>query len=120
MSKRFQTFDEFWLFYLREHSRPACRALHYVGTACSFGAIAAAVFVSPWWLLAAPVLGYGSAWIGHFVIERNKPATFGNPLWSLISDYKMFALAIAGRLGPELERATHSSAVPVGQVAQPT
>ncbi len=117
-TERITTFSEFWLYYLREHSRPACRALHYAGTACSFGAIAAAIFVSPWWLLAVPVVGYGPAWIGHFVIEKNKPATFGYPLWSLISDYRMIGLAAIGRLGPELQRASHSSAAPARELSR--
>jgi hypothetical protein len=114
MAQRIQTFDEFWLYYLREHSRPASRALHYLGTACAMAALLAGIFVSPWWLLAVLVVGYGPAWIGHFVIEKNKPATFKYPLWSLVSDYKMFGLAITGRLTPELQRA-HASA-PVGAV----
>ncbi len=120
MSGRIQKYDEFWLYYLREHSRPASRALHYLGTVCSMGAVVAAVLVSPWWLLAAPVLGYGPAWIGHFVIEKNRPATFRYPLWSLISDYKMFGLAIIGKLGPELARATHAAAVSAPQLSRAT
>jgi hypothetical protein len=120
MTQRIQTFDEFWLYYLREHSRPACRAMHYLGTTCAMAAVVAGVFVSPWWLLAVLVVGYGPAWIGHFVIEKNKPATFGYPLWSLFSDYKMFGLAIAGRLGPELERAMHQPPVPAAQLPQAT
>ena len=120
MNQRIQKYDEFWLYYLREHSRPASRALHYLGTVCSLGAVAAGVFVSPWCLLAAPVVGYGPAWIGHFVIEKNKPATFGYPLWSLVSDYKMFGLAIIGRLEPELQRASHEASVSAAQVSQAT
>jgi hypothetical protein len=120
MTQRIQKYDEFWLYYLREHSRPASRGLHYLGTVCSLGAIAAGACISPWWLLAAPVVGYGPAWIGHFVIEKNKPATFGYPFWSLISDYKMFGLALVGRLGPELERAMHAAPVPAAQLSQAT
>jgi hypothetical protein len=118
MTQRIQTYDEFWLYYLREHSRPASRALHYAGTVCAMGAIALGVFVSPWWLCGALVVGYGPAWIGHFVIEKNKPATFGYPLWSLISDYKMFGLAIVGRLTRELERATHAAPAPTAQLSR--
>jgi hypothetical protein len=120
MTQRIQTYDEFWLYYLREHSRPASRAMHYLGSTCAIAAIAAGVFLTPWWLLAVPVVGYGPAWFGHFVIEKNKPATFGYPFWSLISDYKMFGLAIAGRLGPELERATQQATVPATQLTQAT
>jgi hypothetical protein len=117
-TERITTFSEFWRYYLREHSRPACRALHYAGTVCSFGAIAAAIFISPWWLFAVPVVGYGPAWIGHFVIEKNKPATFGYPLWSLISDYRMVGLAAIGRLRPELDRASLSSAAPAPELSR--
>jgi hypothetical protein len=120
MAQRIQKYDEFWLYYLREHSKPASRALHYVGTVCSMGAIVAVVLVSPWWLLAAPVLGYGPAWIGHFGIEKNKPATFGYPFWSLISDYRMFGLAVVGRLAPELERARNPAPVAAAELSQAT
>lgn len=105
MSQRIETYDEFWLYYLREHSLFSCRVLHYVGTVASLVMLGVALYFTPWLLLAVPVFGYGPAWIGHFFIEKNKPATFGYPLWSLISDYRMFALATTGRLGPELERA---------------
>lgn len=64
----------------------------------------------PLWLLAAPLAGYGFAWFGHYVIEKNKPATFGHPLWSLISDYRMLWLWLTGSLGPQLSRANVSRA----------
>ena len=105
MTERIQSFDEFWLYYLREHSLAACRGLHYVGTVASWVMLGVGIVVSPWWLLAIPVAGYGPAWTGHFLIEKNKPATFGYPLWSLAADYRMFALGMTGRLGPELTRA---------------
>jgi len=117
VTQSLQTYAEFWPYYLRAHSQPGSRALHYVGTICSFAAVVAAIVVSPWWLLAAPLVGYGPAWIGHFVIEKNRPATFGHPFWSLISDYRMFALALIGRLGAELERAQH--ALPPAESAVP-
>ncbi len=105
MADRIATFSEFWLYYLREHSKVACRVTHYVGTAASLAVFALAIFVSPWFLPLALVAGYGPAWFGHFVIEKNRPATFDYPRWSLIADYKMFGLALIGRLRPELERA---------------
>lgn len=111
MSERIQTFDEFWLYYLREHSLPSCRALHYFGTVASMIVLAAGIVYNPWLLLLVPVVGYGPAWIGHFVIEKNQPATFTYPLWSLIADYRMFALAATGRLQPELARALGTAAV---------
>ncbi len=103
MPAQFRTYAEFWPFYLREHARPATRAIHYVGTLASTVAlIAAAATAHWWWLLAVPALGYGPAWIGHFFIEKNKPATFQAPFWSLISDYRMCGLFLTARLGEEL------------------
>lgn len=103
--ERISTYAEFFPFYLREHSEPTCRRLHYFGTGLTLLAYAAAILVNPWWLLAAPIAGYGFAWFAHFKFERNKPATFKYPLWSLISDYRMFFLWLGGKLGPELEAA---------------
>jgi len=57
-----------------------------------------------WWLALVPLFGYGPAWFGHFVIEKNKPATFQAPFWSLISDYRMFGLFVTGRIGDELRK----------------
>ena len=101
-----KSFDSFWLFYLREHSRPRTRALHYFGTALVLLAAAGAVVTSNWWLLVLmPVAGYGFAWTAHMKVEQNRPATFTHPLWSLVSDFRMFFLWLTGRLGPELRRA---------------
>ncbi len=102
---RYQSFEEFWPYYVGEHKDPRCRALHYVGTTLALGTVAAAALtVNPGWLLLTPVVGYAPAWIGHFVIEKNRPATFKYPVWSLRGDFKMLSLALAGKMGAELER----------------
>jgi hypothetical protein len=94
---------EFWHFYLRQHAKPATRAVHYVGTIASVVALLVAIVTQDWWwLVAMPICGYGLAWIGHIFIEKNRPATFHAPVWSLISDYRMCGLFLTGRLGHEL------------------
>tara|TARA_R100001129_G_scaffold164290_1_gene130362 strand:- start:1896 stop:2240 length:345 start_codon:yes stop_codon:yes gene_type:complete len=105
-SRTYKTFGQFWPFYLREHSQPATRRLHYIGTALVIALAILALATQRWWLLLAlPLAGYFFAWLAHFRVERNRPATFTYPLWSLIADFRMFFLWLFGRLGPELERA---------------
>jgi hypothetical protein len=102
---KFESFEEFWPFYLKEHSDPVNRALHYAGTSMAIGTVVVAgVTLNPWWLLATPVVGYGPAWIGHFFIEKNKPASFKHPVWSFRGDIKMLGLALRGRIREEFER----------------
>ena len=109
---RYQSFEEFWPYYVGEHKDPVNRGLHYVGTTLAIGTVAAAALtVNPAWLLLTPIVGYAPAWIGHFVIEKNRPATFKYPVWSLRGDLKMLSLALAGRMGDELER-LHPAAKP--------
>ena len=104
--REYKTFGEFWPFYLREHSDPATRAWHYVGSTLALVVLVTALVTQNWLLLlAVPVSGYFFAWISHAFVERNKPATFTYPLWSLIADYKMYAMFLMGKLGPELEKA---------------
>jgi hypothetical protein len=101
-----KSFDQFWPFYLREHAKPRTRALHYVGTSLVVAIAVAAIVTGTWWLLVAmPLAGYGFAWVAHFKVERNRPATFTYPGWSLIADFKMWWMWLTGRLGPELAKA---------------
>jgi hypothetical protein len=106
MGERYRSFQEFWPYYLREHSRPATRAIHYAGTSLVVGLAAAALITRIWWLLALmPVAGYGFAWAGHMLSEHNRPATFKYPGWSLAADFRMWWLWLTGRLGPHLAAA---------------
>jgi hypothetical protein len=104
-SSTLSSFDEFWPHYVHAHRNPVNRALHYAGTTAAIGTVAAATFtLNPAWLLLTPVVGYAPAWIGHFVFEKNKPATFDHPLWSLRADFKMLGLAVRRRMADEVER----------------
>lgn len=104
--RKYGSFEEFWPFYLQEHSKPSTRALHYIGTTLVVAIAVMAIVKAAWpWLAALPVAGYFFAWIAHFAVEKNRPATFTYPLWSLIADFKMWLFWLTGRLGPELERA---------------
>ncbi|MCO4763365.1 MAG: DUF962 domain-containing protein [Myxococcales bacterium] len=108
--KEFQTFEEFWPFYLGEHRDPLCRKLHFVGTSLALASLgAAAVTGNPLFALGAPIAGYGFAWYGHFIVERNRPATFTYPLWSLRGDFRMFKLTLQGKLDAEVTRLYGSS-----------
>ena len=103
---RIKTFEQFWLFYVREHSTPGCRLLHFIGSSAGLVCLIATLITGNLWLILLGILiGYAFAWIGHFFIEHNKPATFKYPLWSFISDWKMWGMMITGRMGAEVKRA---------------
>lgn len=106
MVREHSSFADFWPFYLREHSKPRTRALHYAGTTLVIGIVLFALSTGRWsWLVAVPLAGYGFAWLAHFTVEKNRPATFTYPLWSLAADFRMWWLWLTGRLGPELKKA---------------
>jgi hypothetical protein len=109
-TREFRSYAEFFDFYLAQHSEPANRWLHAIGTTLGL-AVAIAAFATrhPWYALLWPVVAYAFAWTGHFVIEKNKPATFGHPWWSLISDFRMLGLMVTGRLGERLRASGHHS-----------
>ncbi|MBA3805898.1 MAG: DUF962 domain-containing protein [Acidobacteria bacterium] len=101
-----KSFAEFWPHYVADHSLPATRALHLAGTTAALACTAALIARRKWkYLPLALIPGYGAAWVGHFFVEHNKPASFKYPLWSFIADYKMIALMLAGKMEAEVERA---------------
>lgn len=85
-----KSFSEFWVFYVGEHLHPLTRFVHTTGTTLAL-ILLVAVFLSKAWigLLFVPIVGYGFAWFSHFLIEKNRPATFRHPIWSLLSDFVM-------------------------------
>lgn len=107
---RLGTYEEFWPFYLKEHSKSNTRHLHYLGSGLALTALCAAGVKKDARLLAAvPFAGYGPAWVAHFFVEKNTPATFKYPLWSFCSDFRMFYLWLSGKLDTELEKYDESA-----------
>lgn len=103
---RIDRFGDFWPYYLQEHARPGTRALHYAGTTLVLLIAASAPLARSWWPIAAlPVAGYGFAWAAHGLIERNRPATFRYPLWSLGADFLMWLRFVTGHMPGDLKRA---------------
>ncbi len=99
LDKEYRSFKEFYPFYLSQHQDSMCRTLHFIGSCLILGVLAVAVLTSnPWLLLAVPVVGYGFAWIGHFKYEKNRPATFTYPVYSLMGDWLMFWEILTGKL----------------------
>jgi hypothetical protein len=99
------SYREFWPFYVSQHLKPGTRLLHFIGTTAVILCVVAAVVWREWWLLLlGPVVAYGPAWIAHLFVERNKPATFTYPLWSLVGDFHMYGLMWAGRMEGEIRR----------------
>jgi hypothetical protein len=101
-----RSYAEFWPYYLQQHSKRATRTWHILGTALAIALLAAALAtLDDRLILAAIVAGYGPAWTAHALVEKNRPATFRYPIWSLISDFRMAAAWLSGGLDHDLERA---------------
>ena len=97
--REYRTFREFYPDYLAEHRDPVCRRLHFTGSALVLATLVTAMVTRNWWwLAAAPLVGYGFAWVGHFFFEHNRPATFHSPLYSLAGDWVMFVQMLTGRI----------------------
>ena len=97
--RTFKTFAEFYPFYLQEHSNRTCRRLHFIGTSLSLLFLIGLVVTGHiWYLVAAIVSGYGFAWIGHFVFEKNRPASFKRPLFSFRDDWVMWRDMLTGKI----------------------
>ncbi len=104
--KKYKTFWSFYPYYLTEHSDKTNRLLHFTGTTILITILITGIVLQKWWMLAlVPVCGYGFAWVGHFFIEKNKPATFTYPLYSLGSDFVMFWHILTGQIGKKMEEA---------------
>ena len=97
--RKFSSFAEFYPFYLGEHAKRATRRLHFLGSSLALLCLAALIFTAdPWWLAAALIAGYGFAWFAHLVFEKNRPATFRHPLYSLMGDWVMFWQILTGKI----------------------
>jgi hypothetical protein len=105
-AKKISSFREFYPTYLREHSNSTCRALHYIGSFLVLTVLFFAISTSQYKLLwALPVIGYGFAWVGHFFIEKNRPATFTYPFYSLLGDWVMLKDFLTGQITKKLKDA---------------
>lgn len=122
MTDRIKSFKEFWPYYLKEHSKPATRKIHVAGTAGALALTGLGLATGQLWLpLAGLGVGYGSAWTAHAFVEKNKPATFTYPLWSLMGDFKMLGHWVTGTLQSEVDKALgpKPEAQPVPAAAAP-
>lgn len=105
MTDRIDSYSRFWDFYVQEHSKPLTRLLHFTGTTLGLALLIYFIATGRWYFFPVFLLvGYAFAWFAHFVVEKNRPATFKYPLWSFISDFKMMWYMTTGRMGREVER----------------
>jgi len=99
LEKKHASFSEFYPTYLNQHSNRICRRMHFIGSTLALLSLVALVLTgNPWWLLTAVLCGYGFAWVGHFVFEKNRPATFKQPLYSLMGDWVMYSQMLTGKI----------------------
>ena len=101
----FRSFQEFWPYYLSQHLNPVCRALHYIGTSLGIGCLIYTIKTNQalWTFFLCFIPGYAFAWIGHFIFEKNRPATFKYPRWSFLGDFIMLHYFLTGRIARELK-----------------
>ena len=109
------SFNSFYKYYLTQHLNPVCRAFHYMGTLSSVAVMAWTIIAPVWWKIGLiPLVGYGFSWIGHFLFEKNQPAAFKNPLYSLASDFLMCYHFISGQLFKKLAESKNNLKKPIG------
>ncbi len=109
MEKKYQTFKDFYPFYLGQHRHPTCRVLHFVGSTIVLAILLTMLITHHWWLAwFIPLTGYGFAWFGHFFFEKNRPATFTYPLYSFAGDWVMYVQLMTGKISftPRADEAT--------------
>ena len=98
-SAGYSSFQEFYPYYLAEHSDRTCRRLHFIGSALVLTMLIYILLTGSWALIITlPLIGYGFAWVGHFVFEKNRPATFKYPVYSLMGDWVMFKDILTGKI----------------------
>ncbi|KAK5804342.1 hypothetical protein E1A91_A09G175200v1 [Gossypium mustelinum] len=100
----FRSLEDFWAFYVNQHSKPSTRRWHFAGTLLSIVLFIYSMLFNWWFLVFVPICGYGFAWYSHFFVEGNVPATFGHPFWSLLCDFRMFGLMLTGKMDREIKR----------------
>ena len=109
MEKKYQTFRSFYPYYLTEHKNAVSRRLHFIGTLLIFVCLILGIITGKWfWFIIIPFFGYGIAWFGHFFFEKNKPATFKYPFYSLGSDFVMFWHTLTGQISKKLKEAENT------------
>jgi len=104
----FKSIKEFYPYYLTQHCEFKCRSLHFIGTGLVIAVFIAMLVTQTWWLVLMPLVGYGFAWFGHFMFEKNKPAAFSNPFYSLACDFIMFWHIITRQIGGKIKEAERS------------